>query len=131
VGWGDGFSCSGDPLLFEEYWMPHPELGTVVIPGWYRMSYQTWDAGTLADYCTDALKAAIQDLHALTGNAVTKGRYIVLGTGSTQLINTAVHSIALQQKEVSNVVASVPYYQVKFFSKLVSHSCALVGSEHL
>ncbi|KAH8965659.1 hypothetical protein BDL97_04G128200 [Sphagnum fallax] len=102
---------SGDPLLFEEYWMQHPDLGTVVIPGWYRMSYQTCDAGTLADYCTDALKAAIQDLHALTGNAVTKGRYIVLGTGSTQLINAAVHSIALQQKEVSNVVASVPYYQ--------------------
>jgi len=127
VGWGDGFSCSGDPLLFEEYWMQHPDLGTVVIPGWYRMSYQTCDAGTLGDYCTDALKAAIQDLHALTGNAVTKGRYIVLGTGSTQLINAAVHSIALQQNEVSNVVASVPYYQVKFFSKLVSDSCALVG----
>jgi hypothetical protein len=112
VAWfGEFCSCSGDPQLFEDYWRQHPEMGTVVTPGWYRMGYQ-FGGGQLTNFVNHALEAAIRELHALTGNAVTEGRYIVLGTGSMQLINAAVHSLALQQPNVSNVVALAPYYGV-------------------
>lgn len=120
VAWfGEFCSCSGDPQLFEDYWRQHPEMGTVVTPGWYRMGYQIGE-GQLTNFVNHALEAAIRELHALTGNAVTEGRYIVLGTGSMQLINAAVHSLALQQPNVSNVVALAPYYgayefQTKWF----------------
>lgn len=112
---------SGDPQLFEDYWRQHPEMGTVVTPGWYRMGYQIRDGQIIMNFLNNALEAAIRELHALTGNAVTEGRYIVLGTGSIQLINAAVHSLALQQLNVSNVVALAPYYgayewQTKTFS---------------
>ncbi|GLJ44095.1 hypothetical protein SUGI_0919550 [Cryptomeria japonica] len=36
------------------------------------------------------LEKQIHVIHALVGNAVTKGRYIVLGTDSMQLINAAI-----------------------------------------
>lgn len=87
-------------------------MGTVVTPGWYRMGYQIRDGQIIMNFLNNALEAAIRELHALTGNAVTEGRYIVLGTGSIQLINAAVHSLALQQLNVSNVVALAPYYGV-------------------
>lgn len=102
-------SDSGDPLLFEAYWRANPNLGTVVIPGWYRMSYLTRDNAAIL--YTDALLRTIRDLHGMVGNAVTKDRYIVVGTGSMQLINAVVHSLALLNSDrVSSVVAKAPYY---------------------
>jgi len=86
-------------------------LGTVVIPGWYRMGYLAQDGSE--GYYTDALLAAIRGLHATVGNAVTENRYIVVGTGSGQLINAVVHGLALQDAgRVSSVVAKTPFYGV-------------------
>ena len=107
--------CSGDPLLFEEYWKSNPDLGTVVIPGWYRMSYFANDAQRM--FYTDALTASIRELHALAGNAVTEGRYIAVGNGAMQLINAIVRGLALQDTDaVSPVVATAPYYNVRVLS---------------
>lgn len=100
---------SGNPLLFEPYWRENADLGTVVIPGWYRMGYLAQDGRQ--EFYTDALMAAIRGLHATVGNAVTENRYIVVGTGSVQLINAVVHGLALQDAgRVSSVVAKTPFY---------------------
>jgi hypothetical protein len=114
---GFGFVGSGNPLLFEAYWRENADLGTTVIPGWYRMGYRPQDSATT--FYMDAFMDAIRDLHALVGNAVTEGRYIVAGTGSMQLINAVVHSLALQDEgRVSPVVAKAPFYSVsKHFPK--------------
>lgn len=107
----DGGTCSGDPLLLENFWKQNPDMGTVVVPGWYRMSYLPRDGAT--SFYTDGLIAAIRALHAKVGNAVTEGRYILLGTGSMQLINAAVASLALDNTTISShVVAKLPYYGV-------------------
>ena len=100
--------------MFEPYWRENADLGAVVIPSWYRMSYAPHDsAPTLY---LDGFIAAIKDLHALVGNAVTAGRYIVAGTGSMQLINAVVHSLALQDEgRVTPVVAKAPFYNVSNF----------------
>lgn len=117
---------SGDPLLLEAYWRENVDLGTVVIPGWYRMSYQPHDGAT--SFYTEGFMATIKDLHALVGNAVTEGRYIVAGTGSMQLINAVVHSLALQDEgRVSPVVAKAPYYNV---SNLLLFSLQGLFSKH-
>lgn len=79
-----------DPLLFEAYWRKNSDLGAVVIPAWYRMGYQTRDVTSMP--YTEALVASIRELHAMVGNAVTEGRYIAFGTGSTQLINAVIQS---------------------------------------
>lgn len=64
-------------------------------------------------FFTDALMAVIRGLHATVGNAVTEGRYIVVGTGSIQLVNAVVHALALQDAgRVSPVVAKSPFYGV-------------------
>ena len=107
-------SGSGDPLVLEAYWRENVDLGTTVIPGWYRMSYRPKDGQDT--FLLDSLRAAITNLHVLVGNAVTEGRYIVPGTGSTQLINAVVHSLALQDEgRVSPVVAKAPFYNVSDF----------------
>lgn len=61
----------------------------------------------------------------MVGNAVAQGRHIVYGTGSTQLINAAVHALSCSTANSSSstpafVVASLPFYsayqaQTKFF----------------
>lgn len=79
------------------------------------MSYFSNDAG---ESFNKALIASIRDLHALTGNAVTEGRYIAVGNGALQLINAIVHGLALQDiDDVSPVVATAPYYNVRTLSK--------------
>lgn len=86
-------------------------MGAVVIPGWYRMGYLPRDGAK--SFMTDGLLEAIKGLHATAGNAVTEGRFIVPGTGSMQLINAVVHSLALQDDgRVSPVVAKSPFYGV-------------------
>ncbi|CAB4289406.1 unnamed protein product [Prunus armeniaca] len=60
------------------------------------------------------LERHIRKLHAIVGNAVTGGRYIVFGAGSTQLLNAAVHALSSHNSSSSSspasVVASIPYY---------------------
>lgn len=108
-------SGSGDPIMLEEFWKQNLEDSTVVIPGWYRMSYWPSDSSMSEPglaYNLDALEHEIRALHDLVGNAVTKDRYIVLGTGSIQLINAAVTSISDLQRAVFldpvKVVAASP-----------------------
>lgn len=80
------------------------------------MSYFTNDAQRI--FFTEALTASIKELHALTGNAVTEGRYIAVGNGAMQLINAIVHGLALQDiNAISPVVATAPYYNVRILSK--------------
>ncbi|KAF3445640.1 hypothetical protein FNV43_RR10816 [Rhamnella rubrinervis] len=58
-------------------------------------------------------KNNIRKLHQVVGNAVTFGRYILFGEGSTQLLNAAVHALSSNHNHSSPpsvVLASVPYY---------------------
>ncbi|KAI7735264.1 hypothetical protein M8C21_009984 [Ambrosia artemisiifolia] len=100
---------SGDPVFLEPFWMQHATDSAVVISGWHRMSYR------YADYTTMSkeLENYIRKLHSLVGNAVTEGRYLVFGIGSTQLLNAAVYALSSQNSSSpSNVLASIPFYPV-------------------
>ncbi|KAL8255055.1 hypothetical protein R6Q59_033276, partial [Mikania micrantha] len=57
------------------------------------------------------LENYIRKLHSVCGNAVTEGRYIVFGIGSTQLLNAAVYALSSENSSSpSNVLASIPFY---------------------
>lgn len=97
---------SGDPLIFEPYWRQNSEAGSVLIPGWYRIGYE------LSQPLIPGLEEEIRAIHSLVGNAVTKGRYILVGTGATQIMAAAYvsHSLDAQGLPVRAILAP-PYYE--------------------
>ncbi|KAI3810427.1 hypothetical protein L1987_20039 [Smallanthus sonchifolius] len=109
---------SGDPVFLEPFWMQHAADSAVVISGWHRMSYRYPDYTTMSE----ELENYIRKLHSLVGNAITEGRYLVFGIGSSQLLNAAVYALSSENSSSpSNVLASIPFYpmykeQTMFFN---------------
>lgn len=62
------------------------------------------------------LEKSIRKIHAIAKNAITDGRYIIFGVGSTQLLNAAVHALSVENSSSplpAKVVAQIPYYRVR------------------
>lgn len=62
---------------------------------------------------------AVRKIHRVVGNAVTDGRYIIGGTGSSQLFIAALRALASTVKETTSskhvpVVCEEPFYSVIF-----------------
>lgn len=105
---------SGNPLFLEPFWRENAEKSAVVLAGWHRMGYEFGDGSLISK----KLEKQIRKLHAVVGNAVTDGKYIVFGAGSTQLLNAAVHALSSARDASSppaKVVASSPYYPVSIY----------------
>uniref|UniRef100_A0A0D6QV61 Alliinase C-terminal domain-containing protein n=1 Tax=Araucaria cunninghamii TaxID=56994 RepID=A0A0D6QV61_ARACU len=102
---------SGDPVFLEPFWIANAEAAATVVPAWYRMSYRIMDA--LDINLSPELEKQIRAIHSLAGNVVTEGRYIVLGTGSMQLLNAVVNSLSpihAQNPNPAGVVSATPFY---------------------
>ncbi|KAF4366167.1 hypothetical protein F8388_014885 [Cannabis sativa] len=82
----------GDPTVYEAYWKRLEEKCTVVIKGSELMSYIS-DVEKPCWFMEQDLENAIKKLHRLTGNAVVDDRYVVVGTGSTQLYQSLLYAI--------------------------------------
>ncbi|KAI4375162.1 hypothetical protein MLD38_013066 [Melastoma candidum] len=95
----------GDPLFLEPFWMMNSDKSAVLLSGWHRMSYYYDDQS----YISRRLEKTIRKLHSVVGNAVTEGKYVLFGSGSTQLLNAAIHALSSRP---TTVVASVPHYEV-------------------
>ncbi|CAA7045198.1 unnamed protein product [Microthlaspi erraticum] len=91
--------------------MRQAEKGAVLVSGWHRMSYHYQEDGS---YVSAELEKIIRKLHKVVGNAVTDNRFIIFGTGATQLIAASVH--ALSSKSLSNlperVLTTIPFYSL-------------------
>ncbi|KAL1216473.1 L-tryptophan--pyruvate aminotransferase 1 [Cardamine amara subsp. amara] len=100
----------GDPTAYEEYWRKIGDRCTVTIHGCDLMSYFS-DVTNLCWFLEPELADAIKELHSAVGNAATEDRYIVVGTGSTQLCQAAVHALSsLAGTHPVSVVAAAPFY---------------------
>lgn len=114
---------SGDAMFLEKYWMKHSANAAVLESGWHRMSY--FFRPSSGDIINAELEKHVRLLHDAVGNAKTAGKYIVFGTGVTQLLNGLIISLSPNVSGDSpalaaKVVADVPYYpvfrrQTKFF----------------
>ncbi|KAL5560257.1 hypothetical protein UlMin_036468 [Ulmus minor] len=103
---GEGLG-PGDPYFLEPFWMKQAAQSAILESRWHRMGYSFSD-GT---YISKQLENHIREVHKIVGNAIVDGRYIIFGSGSTQLLNAAVH--ALSSDDISDpvtVLASIPYY---------------------
>ncbi|XP_043719975.1 tryptophan aminotransferase-related protein 4-like [Telopea speciosissima] len=98
----------GDPLYLEPYWMQHEASSAVTISGWHRMSYSFPESAFLSAELTKQ----ILKLHTSVGNAITEGKFIVFGVGSTQLLHASLYALSDDDRLLKpvNVVARAPYY---------------------
>jgi L-tryptophan--pyruvate aminotransferase len=98
--------------MYERYWQQTGDKSTILIPGWQSMSYFS-DAGSLCWFLEPEFAKEIFRLHKVVGNAVTEDRYIVVGTGSTQLYQAVLYALSpLDAVEPLSVVSAAPYYSV-------------------
>ncbi|KAG6399881.1 hypothetical protein SASPL_141366 [Salvia splendens] len=65
-------------------------------------------------YMLPKLEQEIKNLHNLVGNAVVEGRHIVVGNGSSQLIQAALYALAepLDPPSPISVVSATPFYSI-------------------
>lgn len=93
--------------------MQNAAKSAIAVAGWHRMSYSYPDKSSMSA----ELENHIRTVHAIVGNAVTEGRYIVFGAGSTHLLNAALYALSSDNFNSSpaSVLVSVPYYKVKSY----------------
>ncbi|XP_027368861.1 tryptophan aminotransferase-related protein 2-like [Abrus precatorius] len=100
----------GDPTMYERFWRQMGDKTTIVIPGWQSMSYFS-DVSNICWFLEPEFAKEVVRLHNVVGNAVTEGRHIVVGTGSSQLILAALFALSSPDAaEPISVVSAVPYY---------------------
>lgn len=127
--------CRGDPYFLEPFWMEHAESSAILVSGWHRMSY-SYDDGS---FMSQVLEMQIRKLHETVGNAVTRGKYIVFGAGSTQLFGAALYALSFHNSSSvspAQVVATVPYFKVytpphNFYIHILNHASMCISWTHV
>lgn len=100
----------GDPTMYEKYWQQMGDKITVVISGWQYISYFS-DVRNLCWFLEPEFANAVIRLHQVVGNAVTEDRYIVVGTGSSQLYQAVLYALSpTDTSEPISVVSAAPFY---------------------
>ncbi|CAJ1943795.1 unnamed protein product [Sphenostylis stenocarpa] len=100
----------GDPTMYERFWRQMGDKTTITIPGWQSMSYLS-DTSKICWFLEPEFGTEVVRLHKVVGNAVVEGRYIVVGTGSSQLILAALYALSSPDAaEPISVVSAAPYY---------------------
>ncbi|KAL6997127.1 L-tryptophan--pyruvate aminotransferase [Sarracenia purpurea var. burkii] len=100
----------GDPTMYERFWQQMGDKSTVVISGWKYTSYFS-DVTNLCWFLEPEFAKAVIRLHKLVGNAITEDRHLVVGTGSTQLLQAALYALCPpNESEPMSVVSAAPFY---------------------
>lgn len=106
------FFYSGDPTMYEPFWRSIGDKCTVVFKGYESLSYFS-NPKNPCWFLEPKLEESIKSLHGAVGNAVTDGYSIVVGTGSSQLLQAVLYAVTSHdQANPINVVSAAPYYSV-------------------
>ncbi|KAI4384149.1 hypothetical protein MLD38_002337 [Melastoma candidum] len=98
----------GDPTIFKPYWMRSRDQ--LVVSGSELMSYFS-RGGHPCWFMEPDFEKSVKRLHGLVGNAVSEGRYLVVGTGSSQLYLASLYALCSpDQPHPVSVVCAAPYY---------------------
>uniref|UniRef100_A0A803L0Q2 Alliinase C-terminal domain-containing protein n=1 Tax=Chenopodium quinoa TaxID=63459 RepID=A0A803L0Q2_CHEQI len=107
----------GDPMMFYPYWKNIDNECSVTIKASDMISYLANPKEPDFIYQMPEFIDAVRRMHRVVGNAVTDGRYIIGGTGSSQLFIAAIRALAFTVKESNTcnnkhipVVCAEPYY---------------------
>ncbi|XP_047966001.1 tryptophan aminotransferase-related protein 1-like [Salvia hispanica] len=101
----------GDPTMYEAYWKLIGDDFKITISSSEALSYFA-NPKSFCWYMLPKLEHEIKNLHNLVGNAVVEGRHIVVGNGSSQLIQAALYALAepLDPPSPISVVSAAPFY---------------------
>ncbi|KAJ0506968.1 putative transaminase [Helianthus annuus] len=101
----------GDPTMYESYWRKVGDECTFVIKGFESLSYFS-NPNNPCWFLEPKLEEAIKNLHGAVGNVVTDGYSIIVGTGSSQLLQAVLFAVTTPLEHASqiNVVSPAPYY---------------------
>ncbi|GJQ99122.1 L-tryptophan--pyruvate aminotransferase 1-like protein [Tanacetum coccineum] len=100
----------GDPTMYEPFWRSIGDKCTVVFKGYESLSYFS-NPKNPCWFLEPKLEESIKSLHGAVGNAVTDGYSIVVGTGSSQLLQAVLYAVTSHdQANPINVVSAAPYY---------------------
>ncbi|KAI5407146.1 tryptophan aminotransferase-related protein 2 [Lathyrus oleraceus] len=100
----------GNPTVYGKYWRQSGDKTNIIIRGWQSMSYFT-DVSNICWFLEPEFANEVMRLHRVVGNAVTGGRYVVVGTGSSQLYLAALYALSSSHAaQPINVVCAAPYY---------------------
>ncbi|KVH88932.1 Allinase, C-terminal [Cynara cardunculus var. scolymus] len=96
--------------MYEAFWRKMGDKCTVVIKGYEHLSYFSTNKNPCW-FLEPKLEDSIRSLHGAVGNAETDGYTIVVGTGSSQLLQAVLYALAPQdQPDPINVVSAAPFY---------------------
>ncbi|KAG0491517.1 hypothetical protein HPP92_004915 [Vanilla planifolia] len=102
-------------MVFEEFWRETGEASVYLLHGWQNMSYFS-DTSNICWFLHPELASEIRRIHRIVGNAVADDdRFVVVGNGSTQLIQAALFALTTDPALVNSalpvpVVSAAPYY---------------------
>ncbi|XP_071928296.1 L-tryptophan--pyruvate aminotransferase 1-like [Coffea arabica] len=100
----------GDPTAYETYWSKVGERSTITFTGDQSLSYFA-NAKNLCWFLEPKLEEEIRRLHHVVGNAKVDDHFIIVGNGSSQLIQAALYAVSpSDQPQPTSVVSAAPYY---------------------
>ena len=110
-----------DPTAYETYWSKVGERSTITFTGDQSLSYFA-NAKNLCWFLEPKLEEEIRRLHHVVGNAKVDDHFIIVGNGSSQLIQAALYAVSpSDQPQPTSVVSAAPYYSVSFVGFQISH----------
>lgn len=104
----------GDPKMYYPFWRNIDERCAVTIKASELMSYFADVSPGGVFYQMPEFATVVKKLHCVVGNAAVEGRYIIAGTGSSQLFTVALRALAATVRHQANfplpVVCAEPFY---------------------
>ncbi|XP_009613396.1 tryptophan aminotransferase-related protein 2-like [Nicotiana tomentosiformis] len=99
-----------DPVMYESYWQKMGNMCDITFSGYQSLSYFA-NAKYLCWFLEPKREEEIKKLHNVFGNAVMDDHYVVVGTGSSQLIQAALYALSpTDEPEPISVVSAAPFY---------------------
>ncbi|MCD7462435.1 hypothetical protein HAX54_048539 [Datura stramonium] len=100
----------GDPIMYEPYWRKIGNRCDITLSGYQSLSYFA-NTKNLCWFLEPKLEEEIKRLHNVIGNVVMDDHYIVVGNGSSQLIQAALFALSPpNEPEPISVVSAAPFY---------------------
>ncbi|KAK6116536.1 hypothetical protein DH2020_049741 [Rehmannia glutinosa] len=93
------------------------EMSRITFLGHQSLSYFS-NKKNMCWFLEPKLEEEIKNIHNLVGNAMVEDRHIIVGTGSSQLIQAALYALSdhsLNEPNTISVVSASPYYSVSLF----------------
>ncbi|XP_055806915.1 L-tryptophan--pyruvate aminotransferase 1-like [Solanum dulcamara] len=100
----------GDPTMYESYWRKIENKCDITFNGYELLSYFA-NSKSLCWFLESKLEEEIKRLHNVVENAIVDDHYIIVGTGSSQLMQAALYALSpTDEPEPISVVSAAPFY---------------------